>query len=157
VALIKKTHEASLHHGWKKTLTTLRNTFAWKGMSSQVKRVVESCVECAQTRGRRNLAHEFSSVIHDGPRRAYSFDFYGVAKSQAGHHWILTVMDLCSREVLFIPCFTRTAEELVRNLLHHVVYVKGVPELFMSDEAKEFTGKTSCWALFFPGYSAHNH
>ena len=142
VALIKKTHEASLHHGWKKTLTTLRNTFAWKGMSSQVKRVVESCVECAQTRGRRNLAHgQFSSVIHDGPRRAYSFDFYGVAKSQAGHHWILTVMDLCSREVLFIPCFTRTAEELVRNLLHHVVYVKGVPELFMSDEAKEFTGK----------------
>ena len=55
--------------------------------------------------------------------------------------WILTVIDLFSREVQFIPLFTRTAEEVLKTLLARVIFDKGVPSVFMSDEAAEFVGK----------------
>ena len=62
------------------------------------------------------LAHgQFSSVVHTGPRQAYDIDFYQVAKSLAGFQWILTVIDLFSREVMFLPMKTRQATELVRE------------------------------------------
>jgi hypothetical protein len=142
VALINHAHAATKHMGWKKILASLRKTYTWTAMSAQVKRVVTTCTKCADMRGRRNLAHgQFSSVIYDGPRRAYAFDFYSVAKSKVGYAWVLTVIDLFSREVMFIPTFTRTAEEVVRCLLQHLINVKGVPQVFMTDEAPEFVGK----------------
>ena len=41
----------------------------------------------------------------------------------------------------FIPLFTRTAEEVLKTLLARVIFDKGVPSVFMSDEAPEFVGK----------------
>jgi hypothetical protein len=142
VPLIKRAHETSKHMGWKKVLELMRKTYTWAGMSSLAKKTVTACAKCADMKGRRNLAHgQFSSVIHDGPRQAYAFDFYGVAQSDAGYKNILTVIDLFSREVLFIPTYSRNAEEVVRCLLQRLINVKGVPQMFMTDEAPEFVGK----------------
>ena len=140
--LIESTHKKIGHRGYKKTLEALRVTYTWKGMPAQVKRIVEACHECANLKGRRNLAHgQFSSVLHEGPRLALALDFYGVAESAAGYKNILTVMDLYSREVMFIALKNRTAEEVVLALLNRVIYQNGVPDTLMSDEAQEFVGK----------------
>ena len=50
-------------------------------------------------------------------RQAYGIDFYQVAKSLAGFQWILTVIDLFSREVMFLPMKTRQATELVQSMI----------------------------------------
>ena len=135
-------HSSAHHVKWKKVLVALRNTYEWKGMSAQVKRVVRLCTSRPLVGLRRNLKHgQFSSLQYEGPRSAFAFDFYGVARSAEGHEWILTVIDLFSREVQFIPLFTRTAEEVLKTLLARVIFDKGVPSVFMSDEAPEFVGK----------------
>jgi hypothetical protein len=93
-------------------------------------------------KARRQLAHgQFSSVNYSGPRIAYAIDFYGVAESAGGFKWILTVIDLFSREVVFIPTRSREAPEVVEVLLRCLVNVKGVPLFLVSDDAKEFLSK----------------
>ena len=99
----------------------------------------------------RHVKHgQFSSVQYAGPRTAYAFDFYGVAASSDGYKWILSVIDLFSREVLFRPLRSRTADETLANLLRYLIFTKGVPTVFMTDEAREFVGKllsVMCTAL----------
>ena len=141
-ALTILTHTNMHHRSWKKVLAKLRNGYFWPNMATQVKKWVQNCTECPLVHCRRNLQHnQFSSVVYEGPRTAYAFDFYGVAKSDEGHQWVLTVIDLFSREVQFLPLKTRTASETLRNLLEQVINTAGVPAVFVSDEAPEFMGK----------------
>ena len=141
-ALIEREHATSQHAGWKKVYSALSRTYWWPGMSTQVKRVVQACNACALNNGRRNLAHgQFNSVQPHGPRLAYAIDFYEVATSTAGFCWILTIIDLFSHEVIFVPCKSREAAEVVRALLRHVINKKGAFLVLMCDEAKEFVGK----------------
>ena len=141
-ALTLQAHINIKHRGWRKTLDQLRKSYYWKNMSTTIKRWTQECTECPIYQCRRNLKNnQFSSVIYEGPRTAYAFDFYGIAKSADGHQWVLTVIDLFSREVQFLPLKTRRAEETLRNLLKNVVHTNGVPSIFMSDEAPEFLSK----------------
>ena len=141
-ALIRMAHEAQQHRSWKKILADLAGSYTWKGMSGQVKRVVQSCHSCAIVKSRRNLAHgQFASVQVGGPRSTFAIDFYEVAESADGHKYVLTVIDLFTNEVTFIATKTRTAEEVVAKLLERIVFVMGVPTCMMSDEAPEFVGK----------------
>ena len=143
-ALIEREHAASQHSGWKKVYQALSRSYTWAGMSAQVKRVVQACNACAINNGRRNLAHgQFSSVQAAGPRTAYAIDFYEVAMSAAGFCWILTIIDLCSHAVIFVPCKSREATEVVRALLRHVVNRKGIFLVLMCDEAKSLSESSS--------------
>ena len=65
-------------------------------------------------------------------------DFYEVAESDKGYTQILTVIDLLSRWVRFIPQRSRTADETCQSLLEKLIYVSGVPLRFRSDENKAF-------------------
>jgi hypothetical protein len=97
-------------------------------MAAQVRRVVNECHSCALVKPRRHVSHgQFRSVNYSGPRVAYAIDYYGVAESEDGFKWILTVIDLFSREVRFIPTKTREAVEVVQVLLREIVNIRGVP------------------------------
>ena len=50
----------------------------------------------------------------------------------------MTIIDLLSRTVQFVPQLTRTAEESLETILNKLIYVKGVPLLFRTDEDKAF-------------------
>ena len=141
-ALVKHAHETSQHQGWRKVLVALKKQYHWKGMSSEVKRIVQSCDSCQTVKAKRNLAHgQFSSVTYDGPRTAYGIDFYGVQESERGYKWILTVMDLYSHEVHFVPTKTREAGEALRALIREVFNRYGIPMRIVSDQAQEFVSK----------------
>ena len=60
---------------------------------------------------------QFASLLFEGPRVAYAMDYYEVAESDAGYKWVLTIIDMYSREVLFEAMKTRQADELVLALL----------------------------------------
>ena len=141
-AVTLQAHTALKHRGWRKVVELVKKTYYWPHMASQIKKWTEECRECPVFNCRRNLKHnQFSSVVYEGPRTAFAFDFYSVAKSEDGYQWVLTVIDLFSREVQFLPLRTRTAEETLTNLLRYVIFRCGVPSIFMSDEAPEFMGK----------------
>ena len=89
---------------------------------------------------RQNLSAEFEQADKDDiplPRQAYGIDFYGHTKGE-----ILVAIDLCTREVMlwFLP--DRKTEGVTRALLSGLIFQKGVPLLFLNDEAKEFVDGT---------------
>ncbi len=69
------------------------------------------------------------------PRQAYGIDFYGHT-----HGEILVAIDLCTREVSlwFLP--DRKMEGVAKALLSGIIFQRGVPLIFVNDEAQEFVG-----------------
>ena len=75
----------------------------------------------------------------DIPRQAYGIDFYGHT-----HGEILVAIDLWTREVSlwFLP--DRKMEGVAKALLPGIIFQKGVPLIFVNDEAQEFVGGVVC-------------
>ncbi len=71
------------------------------------------------------------------PRKAYGIDFYDHAKGE-----ILVAIDLCTREVNLWFLTDRKTEGVTKALLSGILFQKGVPLLFVNDEASEFVGGT---------------
>ena len=69
------------------------------------------------------------------PRQQHGIDFYGHAKGE-----ILVVIDLCTREVLLWFLQDRKQDTVARALHMGLIFQKGVPMTFRSDEAGEFVG-----------------
>ena len=65
------------------------------------------------------------------PRQAYGIDFYGPT-----HGDILVALDLCTRR--FLP--DRKMEGVAKALLSGIIFQRGVPLMFVNDEAQEFAG-----------------
>ena len=60
------------------------------------------------------------------------------SKSPSGFRYVLTVVDLCTRWVQFIPLRSKYAAEVILSLAHHWFAFHGIPELVLSDRDKEF-------------------
>ena len=69
------------------------------------------------------------------PRQAYGIDFYGRT-----HGDILVALDLCTREfsLWFLP--DRKMEGVAKAILSRIIFQRGVPLIFVNDEAQEFVG-----------------
>ena len=110
-------------------------------MTKDIKIIWKACETGEKSKVRRQtLSAEFKQADKDDiplPRQAYGVDFYGHAKGE-----ILVAIDLCTREVnlWFLP--DRKTEGVTRALLSGLIFQKGVPLLFLNDEASEFVGGT---------------
>lgn len=135
--LIKHEHLSLLHVGHDRVRRTLSQRYYWHKMDELIKSTVTSCPDCqrAQTR-RQQLNAEFAQADAEQlalPRQRYGIDFYGHAKGE-----ILVAMDLVTREVILWFLKNRKQETVARALLNGLVFIKGVPLEFRSDNAPEF-------------------
>jgi transposase InsO family protein len=110
-------------------------------MIREIKIICKACEICEKGKVRRqNLSAEFEQADKDEtplPRQAYGIDFYGHAKGE-----ILVAIDLCTREVVLWFLTDRKTEGVTRALLSGLIFQKGVPLIFLNDEAKEFEDGT---------------
>jgi hypothetical protein len=107
-------------------------------MANEIKEVIcKACQSCQTVKVRRqNLSAAFEQAEKEDlplPRQAYGIDFYGHT-----HGEILVALDLCTREVYlwFFP--DRKMKGVAKALLSGLIFQKGVPLIFVNDEAKEF-------------------
>ena len=105
-------------------------------MNDLIKRIVMSCHDCQVSRMRlQRLSLEFAEADANQlplPRQRYGIDFHGHAKGE-----ILVAIDLVTREVYLWLLPNRKQENVSRALLSGLVFVKGVPLEFRSDNAPE--------------------
>ena len=119
----------------------LSRKYIWPNMVKDIKTICKACHTCEKSKVRRqNLSAEFEQADKDDiplPRQAYGIDFYGHAKGE-----ILVAIDLCTREVMLWFLKDRKMEGVTRALLSGLIFQKGVPLLFVNDEAQEFVAGT---------------
>ena len=139
--LVIKEHETMLHQSGARVNYELSRKYIWPNMVREIKAICKACHICQLSKVRRqNLSAEFEQADKDDiplPRQAYGIDFYGHTKGE-----ILVAIDLCTREVMLWFLKDRKMEGVTRALLSGLIFQKGVPLLFLNDEAKEFVDGT---------------
>jgi transposase InsO family protein len=139
--LVIKEHETMLHQSGARVNYELSRKYIWPNMVREIKSICKACHICQLSKVRRqNLSADFEQADKDDiplPRQAYGIDFYGHAKGE-----ILVAIDLCTREVMLWFLHDRKMEGVTRALLSGLIFQKGVPLLFVNDEAKEFVDGT---------------
>ena len=144
IRLIKQEHLTLLHVGARRVLHALTQKYYWPKMKDTVVKVCAACPDCQQAMvRRRHLNAEILEAKKEDlplPRQTYGIDFYGHAKGE-----ILVAIDLVTREIHLWFLTSRKQETVAKALLSGLVFTKGVPLQFRSDEASEFVeGVVAC-------------
>lgn len=132
------------HQGSAKTLEILKRQFFWKNMTKDVQDFVSNCDIC-----RANKAVNFCTKPPMGeafeasrPWQHIYCDFLGpYPRSKKGNTCLLIVLDHYSRFVLLKPLRQATAENLCKFLEKEVFCMFSVPEVFLSDNGRQFESK----------------
>ena len=106
---------------------------------------MQLCVKCKRSvrRPTRSPTTRLSSpwLVSSTPFRVIAIDLYKPRSVTAeGFHYVLTVVDMCTRWVGFFPLKTKFAAEVFATLYTQWMHVHGVPELILSDRGKKFLG-----------------
>ena len=135
--LIKKVHLTVLHVGGLRVYHVIKQKYYWPGMKDAIVKTCSACPDCQKAMmQRKHLNAEFEAAREQDlplPRTTYGIDFYGHAKGE-----ILVAIDLITREISLWFMKERKQETVAKALLTGLVFTKGVPLTFRSDEAAEF-------------------
>ena len=142
--VIQECHEDGVHGhlGVRKTVFAIRRRYYFRKLRSAVARYIQKCVPCIRAKSAVQPTdlplQPFLSTI---PFNAVSIDLYAPGTVlESGHKYVLTVVDLCTRWVQFIPIKSKLASEVLVNLCRHWFHFHGIPEFVLSDRGKEFMG-----------------
>ena len=134
-------HEFSGHLGAKKTEVRILPNFFWPGLPQDVIRFCRSCDVCQRTvkRGSVRKVPLGSMPLIDTPFKRVAVDIVGpiAPTSEAGHRYILTLVDYATRYPEAVPLKKITTEAVAEALLD--IYSRvGIPEEVLTDQGTQF-------------------
>ncbi len=138
---LKHTHKKeSGHLGQHKTVLKTEEYFYWPNLKKDVKQYVSECISCHQlkaSRGLQQLWQELPPV--NQPMERISIDVTNMSSGAVGHRYVLIVIDHFLCFVNLHPITSRTAENIIKNI---VIESYGTPRVLSTDNAKEFCSET---------------
>ncbi|SPC61665.1 uncharacterized protein UHOD_11627 [Ustilago sp. UG-2017b] len=130
------------HPGRRKTLSLVRRSFFWPGMSKFVHTFVDSCETCRHIKAVRHkpYGHLKSLPVPPHPWSSISMDLIEQLPPSSDFTAILVVVDRLTKMATFVPTTnTLDAPELAKLFLRHVYSKHGLPTSIVSDRGSEFT------------------
>lgn len=136
---IWETHRLA-HAGIGKTLSRVRLTWFWPGMTRDIRKRVKTCEICQAGKNSTAPTTTGTRHMHSGrPWQLVAIDLVGpMPKSPRGNQWILVLTDHFSRwqDALAIPDATATT---VATILDERVFAYlGLPEIIHTDQGTQF-------------------
>ncbi|SOV09809.1 uncharacterized protein UDID_19474 [Ustilago sp. UG-2017a] len=133
---------AAGHPGCRKTLSLVRRSFFWLGMSKFVHSFVDSCETCRCIKAVRHkpYGHLKSLPVPPHPWSSISMDLIEQLPPSSDFTAILVVVDRLTKMAIFVPTTNELdAPKLAKLFLHHVYSKHGLPTSIVSDRGSEFT------------------
>ncbi|SPC63566.1 related to transposon-encoded proteins with TYA, reverse transcriptase, integrase domains in various combinations [Ustilago sp. UG-2017b] len=130
------------HPGRRKTLSLVRRSFFWPGVSKFVHTFVDSCETCRRIKAVRHkpYGHLKSLPVPPHPWSSISMDLIEQLPPSSDFTAILVVVDRLTKMATFVlTTNTLDAPELAKLFLRHVYSKHGLPTSIMSDRGSEFT------------------
>ncbi|KAK7091989.1 hypothetical protein V1264_009601 [Littorina saxatilis] len=132
------------HLGVKKTSDRIQAAFYWPGLHADVTRFCRSCNICQKTipRGRVPKVPLQKMPLIDRPFKRVAIDLIGEIKppSEAGHRWVLTLVDYATRYPEAVP-LKKIDTETVAEALVDIFSRIGVPEEILTDLGTQFVSE----------------
>jgi transposase InsO family protein len=142
--ILRQAHNEMGHFGHVKTLERIRLKYYWPKMSAGVKKYCNKCDICqaSKTSTVSNKAPMGRPKQAQYPWQIVSVDYLGpLIRSKAGKMHLLVVTDWFSKYVILQPMRAAEAKSLVKFIEDQVILVFGAPEVVVSDNGSQFTGK----------------
>ncbi|SOV04760.1 uncharacterized protein UDID_17177 [Ustilago sp. UG-2017a] len=130
------------HPGRRKTLSLVRWSFFWLGMSKFVHSFVDSCETCRRIKAVRHkpYGHLKSLPVPPHPWSSISMDLIEQLPPSSDFTAILVVVDHLTKMAIFVPTTNELdAPKLAKLFLHHVYSKHGLPTSIVSERGSEFT------------------
>ena len=140
--IMKSHHDSTLagHPGIAKTLELITRNYWWPGIRSYVKKYVQGCRTCQETKVKRGShAPLHPNEIPSNPWEIISVDLIGPLPRSQGYDAICTIVDRFTKMIKVIPTTTSvTSEGMARIFRDHVFRSHGIPRVVISDRGTQF-------------------
>ena len=140
--IFRLAHDTLGHFGFHKTYETIRNSYFWPNMRSDLEHsYIPSCIDCARN---KSSTSKPTGPLHPLPIPdercdSISMDFIGPLPIDQGYDCILSITDRLGSDVRIIPTTTTlTAKELAILFFDHWYCENGLPLNIISDRDKLF-------------------
>lgn len=143
------------HRGAASTESTLRQSFFWSTLTSDVRTFVRSCIHCLSTIGGERVPRPFGSSVHGtSPNELLQFDYIEIAPSGTGDKYVLMLRDDHSDYKWFFA-FADTSAENAAQVIIDWSAAFGVPKMLMSNGPTHF--KNEAVRLVSKGLKVPHH
>ena len=139
-AVISRAHQECGHLSVWKTVRRITEAYVWKGLRKDVRAQLRNCAVCLT-----NNRHFQSHAMGDMPIASYPIQIIGadligpLVESPTGNRYILTIIDFCTGWAEAFPLPNKTNESVWNAFANGFICRHGVPEVIITDNAKEFT------------------
>ena len=122
----------------------VRKVGYWPKMQSSIGKILSACLVCQQIKKSSDLpVCEMKSHQVSYAGQTVSIDLVGpLPRSSRGSKYILTMVDLFFKWVVFVPLKNATAKELVQALEHSFILEYGAPQTILSDNGPQMMGSS---------------
>lgn len=144
-ALFRLAHDSLGHFGFEKGYETLRATYYWPRMRTELETMyIPSCDECQRNKTRTakppGPLHPLSVPAERGD--SVAIDFVGPLPLDDGYDYLMTVTCRLNSDIRLIPCSkSLTAENAAELFFQHWYCENGLPLEIVSDRDKLWTSK----------------
>ena len=144
--LVQLHHDAphAGHTGIFKTAELISRNYWWPGMTTYIKRYVESCDRCLRKKNftRKPPGPLQTISTHERPWETITNDFIVQLPESRGKDAIWVVADHTLKEAHFIPITSDIdTEQTIDLYLNHVWKLHGLPKKMISDRGPQFVSK----------------
>ena len=142
-------HDKQGHNGFRRTYTSLKNRYHWKGMKKSVYQHCTNCQVCAKHNIKtQQLKNEhFSSSPQ--PMEFIAMDLIGKfhPASSKGNRFALTAVCMLTGFTFCIPLKSKCTDNVIKAYINHICCTFGSSRKILTDNGTEF--KNKLWTEVF--------
>nr|CAI5840394.1 unnamed protein product [Callosobruchus analis] len=146
-ALISAHHDPPIfgHLGVQKTYARLASKFYWPKIKEDVARYIRNCDICLKTKPIQQAPAGL--MLSHGPTATHPFEVVSIdlvgplPRSTSGFQYIVTMVDVFSKFVLFFPLRSATSAKVAQIFEDQVILLFGAPCKVIMDNGSQFKGK----------------
>ena len=132
--LVHAYHVQNQHLGQDRLFASIRNSYYWKTMFTDIYKHVQSCNVCSQSKiNRKRKLCPLSPIPPVGPCQRVHVDHFGPLKKCQGYKYILVCIESFSRFPECKPLRGTTAEELASAIYNSIITRYGAVSSILSD------------------------
>ena len=143
-------HDKHGHNGFKRTYSSLKHMYHWKGMKRTIQRRCTACSMCAKHNIKvQQIQKEHFKVPPTNGIHCHGPDRRIPTPSSKGNRYALTAVCMLTGFTSCIPIKSRKAEDVMKAYTDNICCVFGPSKKILTDNGTEF--KNKLWTDVFKG------